>query len=171
MRHNSESFEDILRSKMDCKSASRSSTPHPSFSENRPSSQEIFVHSETPSWIYSIPDTQRHRWQNHGRYRSASNAHSQSRDSSRLRENIVEKTEKEPQYRATDLSGDALASYLLLESYGLLKQVFTRKDLKNCFRKLAKEFHPDRNPNGTATYTQIREAYLKLADVIKFTGN
>jgi curved DNA-binding protein CbpA len=39
-------------------------------------------------------------------------------------------------------------------------------EIKMAFRNLAKKYHPDKNPNGTAQFTKILRAYETLSDPI-----
>ena len=43
-----------------------------------------------------------------------------------------------------------------------LSQTYTPIELKNNYRRLIKQFHPDKNPYGTCKFIKVREAYEYL---------
>ena len=48
-----------------------------------------------------------------------------------------------------------------------LSKTATEKEIKSAYRKLAREFHPDVNPNAEAKFKEINEAYEVLGDAEK----
>jgi len=60
-------------------------------------------------------------------------------------------------------SSQQLSYYVILG----VERTASEDDIKKSFRKLAKEFHPDRNPKTQDQFQQISEAYSVLADAQK----
>lgn len=51
--------------------------------------------------------------------------------------------------------------------FGINNQFITKDEIKNIYRKLAKEYHPDRNPNGLKFMQDVNVAYDYLSTINK----
>lgn len=145
MRQEASSFHEILLAKLERKTSTRPSSSNPLFSD------------EFPSWIFEIPETPRHTWPSPRRFTSYKTT--QPPQAPTPEQTPSQKIILERQFRAVDLKDQALQGFLFLEAHGNLSKVFTLKELKGCFRNLAKNHHPDKNLNHENLYIQIREAY------------
>jgi hypothetical protein len=153
MRQENSSFHEILMSKLGSKPSPPTFSQSPSFND------------ETPTWIFAIPETPKRTWSGPSQFTSYKKT--QMPRAQKAKDPLYQKIIFEKQFRAVDFKDQALQSFLFLEAHGNLAPVFTLKELKSCFRKLAKNHHPDKNVSQSHLYLQIREAYEKLLHSIK----